>query len=393
MDQVEVLIHKHQIKDKNILKILKHLNNVTDLTNLLNSQKNYAHSAIDFNENINGLSSTNRAETERKFFKYNTQECSRKQNFKKSYSLEKDMESGVSFENIEELEHIMKLFRADQLYAPVIKHFSNLILNYRRNFFVNLRFMAKMAPFRKLKNVIEGRRLKNLRDSYSSIVFFLRPHLKLLLLAFVMSKAKQRRIMDSFRTLEGHKKGKKNVDSGLNKVKESKNFIKQMSGNTFSSAKSINSMLTDHSPMITETEHNNLMKILSQYSSGPSLINFESGKPQKAKKDSVVFNFLRQLNNFKDQDQIMNFEYGYHFLEPPKQSKSLNKFGHSEETSVVVHNDQFEISPQKKSIDDRREEPKSSANYEYSQEDNFKAENDFPEKKNFLLESQKSIWH
>jgi hypothetical protein len=347
MDQVEVLIHKHKIKDKNILNILKHLNNVSDLNNLLNSNKTYCHSAIDLKNNFKSLSTSKGGSIDKQFFKQNTQDGSRRKFFSKASSLEKEMEDGEGFENIQELEHIMKLFRADQLYAPVIKHFSKVTLNYRRNFFVNLRFMAKMAPFRKLKNTVEKRRIKNLRDGFSSIVFYMRPQLKFLLLVYVISKAKQRNILDSFRRLEGYNKSKfkvkdftkKNINQNeKNLVKQEpvievrrRDFIENMKGKTFSSNLSSRSMQTDYSPLKSDNDVNNLVKILSQYSSGQSLMNLESSKNQSQKRESVVFNFLRQLKNLQSQDKLMNFEYGYHFMNQPKQFKSLNKFGVSEE--------------------------------------------------------------
>ena len=331
MDQVELLVYKHQIKDNNILNILKHLNNVTDLD--LKSKDNYCFSAINLAEQNRKYNSNNK-----EYRKYQTLSKKKEAFIWKSNSLDKNIESEMTNDNIQKLEKLMKLFRADQLYAPVIHHFNNTILNYRRNFFVNLRFMAKMAPFKKIKNVVENLYLRRLRDGFSSIIFFTRPHLKLLLLIYVISKVKQRRLMDSFRRLEGYKKFKKKVPRDIiiqphfrKKYESSKennpkqDYISIMK-QTLSSL-SPKSMLTDYSHLKTETDSTKLKKILSNPESIVSTMNYESNKKLKDKRGSIIRNFLREIKDLQANKNILNFEYGYNLSKKASFSQSLQKFG------------------------------------------------------------------
>ena len=98
---------------------------------------------------------------------------------------------------------MMMIFRADQLFAPLYRMYNQRMMRYNRNFFVNLRFFAKLAPFRKLNSTVQNAVKTRQRNSFSQILFYVKPNLRLLLLIYVISKVKQRHIVDSFRRIYG----------------------------------------------------------------------------------------------------------------------------------------------------------------------------------------------
>lgn len=318
-------MYRHKIKDQNVLNILKHLNNVSDFPAGLNQLKHKFHSVVD-------LANYSQRKLQKKASSNETVGNSRNgrhAKFTKTNSIEDQLNGQPAFQHIEKLERIMRLFRADQLYAPVILHFNNVLLNYRRNFFLNLRFMAKMAPFRKIRKVVETRRMMNLRAGFSAIIFFTRPQLKLLLLIYVISKAKQRHLIDSFRRLEGFNKN----SSGTLQIQNfaHSHYTKRTRRGSRTEAErgrrlsaSPNSMLTDQSQSRTETESRKLMRILSNPSSIMSTINYETSKKSKEHNSSLICNFLREI---QDQQNLskQSSEYGFNLGRTGHHSRSCNK--------------------------------------------------------------------
>lgn len=313
MDQVELLVYRHRIQDQNVLNILRHLNNVSDLADGLSQLKHKFHSVVDLagapRRNFQKKSTSNETVGQR----------ARAAKFSKTNSIEDDLNEQDGFQHIEKLERLMRLFRADQLYAPVILHFNNVFMNYQRNFFVNLRFMAKMAPFRKIRRVVERRRLQNLRAGFSAVIFFTRPHMKLLLLIYVISKAKQRHLIDSFRRLEA-------VNKSTGGSLQIQDFAHSHYAGPARRRASVSphSMLTDQSQTRTESETGKLLKILSHPSSIMSTINYDASKKSKEHNSSLIFNFLREI---QDQKHLsgQSVEYGYDLVRGPRHSRSCNK--------------------------------------------------------------------
>jgi hypothetical protein len=173
MDQVEVLVYKHGIKDRKIMSILENL---------------------DLRFDINDLCPT---ESEREDQKPQMNAIDQQKYWQRK------LEKKYTKQNIQNLEKMMMIFRADQLFAPLYRLVSQRIMSHNRNFFVNLRFFAKLAPFRKLHYAVQNKVKSRLRNSFSQILFYVKPNLRLLLLIFVISKVKQKRIVDAYRRIYG----------------------------------------------------------------------------------------------------------------------------------------------------------------------------------------------
>lgn len=173
LDQIEVLVYNHGIKDPKIMSILQNL---------------------DLRHSIEDLCPT---ESEREGA--NTADNALEQ----QRLLQRKLEKKYTKENIQNLEKMMMIFRADQLFAPLYRMYNQRMMRYNRNFFVNLRFFAKLAPFRKLNSTVQNAVKTRQRNSFSQILFYVKPNLRLLLLIYVISKVKQRHIVDSFRRIYG----------------------------------------------------------------------------------------------------------------------------------------------------------------------------------------------
>jgi hypothetical protein len=206
MDQVEVLVYKHGIRDPQIMSLLKNL---------------------DLRFNIQELCPE---ESEKEDM--NTEFTIAHQQAKMQRKLEKQMTKT----NIQKLERVMMLFRGDQLFAPLIRHFNLKKMSFNRHFFVNLRLFAKLAPFRRLHQTVQKRVHINCKAAFSQVLFYVKPNLRLLLMMYAISKVKQRHIVDAFRRIyafyyERLKKMKELEETKsrlgkyfLNKRKEADNF-------------------------------------------------------------------------------------------------------------------------------------------------------------------------
>lgn len=172
MDQVEVLVYKHGIRDPQIMSLLENLDLRFGLDELC-PEESEAEDA------------TKGVELEAE----------------KQLKMQRRLEKKYTKDNIAKLEHVMMLFRADQLFAPLVRHFGIKKMSFNRHFFVNLRMFAKLAPFRKLHKTVQERVWMNQRGAFSQILFYNKPNLRLLLLISAISKVKQRHIVDSFRRI------------------------------------------------------------------------------------------------------------------------------------------------------------------------------------------------
>ena len=168
MDQIELLVFKHGIKNQQISNLLKTMDLRFDLKDLLPEE----------------------SESEDRVKMQSPEDAHR--------YVQRQMEKKFTKENMDNLEHIMLLFRGDQLFAPLVRHISNRKMMYDRMFFVNLRRFAKLAPFRKIHKTVQERVKLNTRDAFYKILFYRKPNLKLLLLIFTISKIKQRHVLDAF---------------------------------------------------------------------------------------------------------------------------------------------------------------------------------------------------
>jgi hypothetical protein len=171
MDQVELLVYKHGVKDPQIMSLLNNLDLRFNINELCPEESE--------KEDLNGPFSAmeNQAKMQRK------------------------LEKQITKENMEKLERVMMLFRGDQLFAPLIRHFGLKKMSFDRHFFVNLRYFARLAPFRKLHQTVQNRVHINCKAAFSQILFYVKPNLRLLLMMFAISKVKQRHIVDAFRRI------------------------------------------------------------------------------------------------------------------------------------------------------------------------------------------------
>lgn len=170
MDQVEILVYKHGIRDPQIMSLLKNLDLRFEIDELCPEESE-------------------------------VEEDARKGDLEKQAKMQRRLEKQYTRENIEKLERVIELFRADQLFAPLIRHFIIKKMSFNRHFFVNLRMFSKLAPFRKLHQSVQNRVALNQKAAFSQILFYVKPNLRLLLLMFAISKVKQRHIVDAFRRI------------------------------------------------------------------------------------------------------------------------------------------------------------------------------------------------
>ena len=194
MDQIEILVFKHGIKDKKIMGILDNLDLRFDLKDLCPGES-------ELEESENKLKTVDHQ-------KY----------------LQRQLEKKYTKENIQNLEDMMMIFRADQLFAPLYRSFSKKLMFYRRNFFVNLRYYSKLTPFRKLHCSVQNMVKKRTRKSFSQILFYIKPNLRLLLMIYVISKVKQRNVVDAYRRIYGFYNATIINDSKINKKNKLQSF-------------------------------------------------------------------------------------------------------------------------------------------------------------------------
>lgn len=169
LDQVEVLVYKHGIRDPKIMSLLQNL---------------------DLRFNISELCPEDSEHEQNDAREMRSQE-----------RVQRRLEKQMTKQNMRRLEHIMMLFRADQMFAPLIRHFSIRKMSYNRNFFVNLRMFAKLAPFRKLHSTVQKRVRTNQKAAFSQMLFYVKPNLRLLVMIYAISKVEQRHTVDAFRRI------------------------------------------------------------------------------------------------------------------------------------------------------------------------------------------------
>ena len=172
MDQIELLVYKHRIKDPKILNIIGNLDMRFDMNDLCPQESE---------EESGGFIPSAKIQSK----------------------MERRVRKGLTRENMANLEQVLLLFRGDQLFAPLLRLSKKRLVSHRRNFFVSIRNYAKLAPFRRLHRTVEERVKKNKRDSFFKMLFYLKPNLRLLLLIFIISKVKQRHVMDAYRKIAG----------------------------------------------------------------------------------------------------------------------------------------------------------------------------------------------
>lgn len=173
MDQIEVLVYKYGIKDPKIINILRNLDLRFGIDQLCPEESQPEDARPDLTAAEQGR------------------------------VLQRRLEKQHTRESIRKLEQMMLVFRADQLFAPLYRVFSQRLMSHNRHFFVNLRRHSKLAPFRRLRAAVQRKVDARLKSSFSQILFYVKPNLRLLLLIFAISKVKQRRVVDSFRRIYG----------------------------------------------------------------------------------------------------------------------------------------------------------------------------------------------
>ena len=169
LDQVELLVYKHGIRDPQIISLLQNLDLRFDIRELCPEESEQEHSS--------------------------------QRELRSQERVQRRLEKQMTQENMRRLERVMMLFRADQLFAPLIRHFSFRKMSYNRHFFVNLRMFAKLAPFRKLHAAVQRRVHINRRAALSQVLFYVKPNLRLLVMMYAISKVQQRHTVDAFRRI------------------------------------------------------------------------------------------------------------------------------------------------------------------------------------------------
>lgn len=177
LDQIEVLVFRHGVRDPQILDILNTLDLRFGVEQLCPSES----------EAEGGTPQPDPLAQQRRLQRRLEKQCTRR--------------------NIESLERTLSIFRADQFCAPLFRAFAQRELAHDRHFFVNLRRHAKLAPFRKLRRVLERKVRQRRKVAFSQILFYVKPNLRLLLLLFAISKVKTRKLVDSFRRIYGFYEG------------------------------------------------------------------------------------------------------------------------------------------------------------------------------------------
>lgn len=126
-----------------------------------------------------------------------------------------------------QLERVLTLYRADQLFAPLIKLVNLRMILFQRHFFVNTRFFAKLAPFRKVHSLVEHKLEGIRRGVWSQILFYKKPCVKLQLVCALVAKAKQRILANSFKEICLYFMKKLLMKQMQEQMQESKNQTKE----------------------------------------------------------------------------------------------------------------------------------------------------------------------
>ena len=215
MDQIEVLVYRHGIRDPQILNILRGLDLRFGVDQLCPAESE--------TDDVN--SDANLHEHQRRLQKKIEKQCTR--------------------DNIRNLEKTMTIFRADALFAPLLRATARQLLSHTRHFFINLRRRAKLAPFRRIHSTVAHLVQNRLRKAFSQILFYVQPKLRLLPLIFAISKVKQKRLVDSFRRIHGFGKAVVGEESAkrVDKVGLMQGFIAHLK-----SQKNIKGVLQSESP-------------------------------------------------------------------------------------------------------------------------------------------------
>ena len=202
IDQVQLLIYKHQIEDETVLHMLKNFDSI--------NQKNIPRKSIEIKKRNNSQNLKRRSSYSQKAFIKLPSSQSKQSDLRRVLSKsQKDFEiqeKRFDPEKWSKLEHIMKLYRGDQLFAPIVKYFGMIMIKYQRNFFFKLRNISKIYPFKRLAITIKKKKSKILKSSLYKMLFYKRAYLKLFFFAFILNKIKNKNTGDCFKIMQETKK-------------------------------------------------------------------------------------------------------------------------------------------------------------------------------------------
>lgn len=193
IDQIKLLTFKHKINDEMLLDMIKSFDLCQPSTARVPSKRTFSKSP---------KCTVRRFKRTRQSFRYSKAAASR--------TPEKQVSSRwigrfpEKRRKLEELETVMKLFRGDQLFGPVVKAFHKQVIYYQRNFLLNLRFKAKLKPFVSLAAFVKDKKQILLKKALFSILFHNRSHLKLVFLIFVINRTKMKSLINCFFQIKNH---------------------------------------------------------------------------------------------------------------------------------------------------------------------------------------------
>lgn len=167
MDKVELLIYKHGIRNDQLVNILQNMDLRFDIKQFVPSLKEDENLTMDKSP--------------------------------KKETLVKEMDSKIA-----KLETMMMLYRGDQILAPLFKRFGLKINSFQRQFFVNVRFFSKIAPFKIIQKLIFLKIKKRKQDGLHKILFYKKQDVNVKLLKVTLCKIKQRILSNSFKELYIH---------------------------------------------------------------------------------------------------------------------------------------------------------------------------------------------
>ena len=113
----------------------------------------------------------------------------------------KGAKTGILDPKLDRLERVLTLYRADQLFAPLMKLVDLRVCLFERHFFLNTRLFAKLAPFRKIHSLIEAKLTSTRRSTWTRILFCNKTCVKLRLVCALISKSKLRVLANSFKEI------------------------------------------------------------------------------------------------------------------------------------------------------------------------------------------------
>jgi hypothetical protein len=285
-------LFKHNIKDQNIIKILADLEN----KNHLKRKKNEVKTVKKKRFNMRSYKKTQTLK------KYNSARRP-KVEFNSLRSINSLNENN---DKLLQLEKVMKLYRGDQLFGPVVKFFNKQLINYQRNFFIKLRFSAKLTPFKLLSRFVIQKKRSIMKKALFNMFFYNRSYLKFVIFVFIFNKLKQKIFMETFKQLKATQ-GLKNKGTlpQINLVKDTKKTGKLLSIDIKSFYQNYESQMKDFQTFKLLSESKGFKKNDSKVSN-TYLINLLS--PQSCSiqdkdskilslNNSIISKFIKNFNN------------------------------------------------------------------------------------------------